>query len=102
MQSNNRLTQSKVSSEDQTTGSEDTKKMSNFESVAPPQTQDEAIEWLKKATTYLGLDATKYNQFEMICQLKANYFVDCIEDAEYVVRKAQNSLDRFKNMNASQ
>jgi len=64
--------------------------------VPPPQSQNEAIEWLKTAANNLGLDSNKYNDPDMISQLINNNAINSIEEAENAVQKAQEMLEKFK------
>jgi hypothetical protein len=93
MQSDNRLTQSNDSTLRQC--GLGVLKKKTFSS-SPPRSQEEAIEWFKRATTHLGLDPTLYNGFEIISKFNSNHFNN-IEAAQKAVEIANRELQKFKN-----
>jgi hypothetical protein len=93
MQSDNRLTQSNDSTLIHC--GLDVLKKKTFAS-SPPRSQEEAIEWFKRATTHLGFDPTLYNGFEIISKFNSNHFNN-IEAAEKAVQIANRELEKFKN-----
>jgi hypothetical protein len=100
-QTDSRITQSNGSSPGTSSGLKDQKKTIPLSRVPPPQSQKEAIEWLKKATANFGLDPNKYNDFEVDPNLNSNDAINSIEAAEMAVQKAQETLEKFKKAYAN-